>query len=147
MKLLNHLGLAVDGHLHLLHLLNGLLVRVVCRYSLLYLGIMHVIAQRSEVLKLILLSKTISTSRQSLIKIAGTPRKLRVNLLIKLLHRVDAQSRVLHRWIKVWHFLLGVQVSKIWNRAINVLRLVKVDWFNWVWHLNGFLLSCEVINV
>lgn len=132
MKLLNHLGLAVNSHLHLLHLLNGLLVRVICRYTLLNLGIMHVIAQWSEVLKLIL---------------AGNSCNLWVNLLIKLLYWVDAQSRVLHRWIKVWHFLLSVQVSKIRNRAINVLRLVKVDWFNWVWHLNGFLLSCEVIYV
>ena len=57
---------------------------------------MHVIAQRSKVLILILVRKTVSTSRQPLIQIAGTSRKLWVNLLIKLLNWIDTQSRILH---------------------------------------------------
>ena len=90
MKLLNHLGLAVNSHLHLLHLLNSLLIRVVCSLTRLNLIIMHIIAQRPKVLILILMSKTISTPRQPLINIAGPSRKLRVNLLIKLLNWIDA---------------------------------------------------------
>jgi len=147
MELLNHLGLAVNGHLHLSHLEGCLLVRVVLRYTLLNLWIMHIVCKLSKVLILILVSKTISTSRQPLIKIVWTSWNLWINLLIKLLHRVDAQSWVLHRWIKVCHFLLRVQVGKIRNRAIHVHRLVKVDWFNWVWHLHRFLLSCKIIYV
>jgi len=147
MKLLNHLGLAVYRQLHLMHLLNSLLARVVLRYTLLNLRVMHVIAHLSIILILILMSKTISTSRQSLIQIAWTSCKLRVYLLIELLDRVDAQSRVLHRRIEVRHFLLSVQVGKIRNGAVHVHRLVKVDWFNWVWHLNRFQLSRKIAYV
>jgi len=83
---------------------------------------MHIIVHGSIILILILVSKTIPTSRQALIKIVWTNSScnLRVYLLIELLHRVDAQPGVLHRRIKVRHFLLGVQVSKIRNGAIHV---------------------------
>lgn len=96
MKLLNHLGLAMYGQLHLMHLLDGLLAGVILRNALLNLRVMHIIAHLSIVLVLILMCKTISTSRQPLIQITCTSCQLRIYLLIELLHWVDAQSWVLH---------------------------------------------------
>ena len=124
---------------HLMHLLHSLL---------LYLRVVHVVTHLSIVLVLVLVRKAVPASREHLVHVSLSSGKLRIcNLLIVRLHRDDAQSRVLHGGVELAHFLLSVQVRKVWNRAVNVHRFVEIDRLHRIWHRKRFHLRREIVNM
>ena len=109
---------------------------------------MHVVAHLSVVLVLVLVRKAVPASRKHLVHVSLSSRKLRIsNLLVVRLHRVDAQSRVLHGWIELAHFLVRVQVRKVRNRVVNVHGFVEIDRLHRIWHRERFHLRREIVNV